>query len=76
MARYVDCLTSLDVPSYITMDLRLAWRPRKHLELAMVGQNLLQTYHYEFGQSTEVAGTGWEVTEVPRGVYGTLTWRR
>jgi iron complex outermembrane receptor protein len=76
MARYVDCLTSLDVPSYITMDLRLAWRPRKHLELAMVGQNLLQTYHYEFGQSTEIVGTGWEVTEVPRGVYGTLTWRR
>ncbi len=48
-ARYVDCLTLLQVPSYITMDLRLAWRPRKHLELAVVGQNLLQPYHYEFG---------------------------
>jgi iron complex outermembrane receptor protein len=76
MARYVDCLADLNVPSYITMDLRLAWRPRKHLELAVVGQNLLQTAHYEFGQSLEVIGTGYEVTEVPRGVYGTVTWRR
>ena len=71
--RYVDCLTSLGVPSYITMDLRLAWRPRKNLELAAVGQNLLQPHHYEFGPSTETLGN--EATEVPRGVYGTLTWR-
>jgi iron complex outermembrane recepter protein len=72
-ARYVDCLTSLNVPSYITMDLRLAWRPRKNVELAVVGQNLLQTYHYEFGPTTETLGN--EATEVPRGVYGTIAWR-
>jgi iron complex outermembrane recepter protein len=72
-ARYVDCLTSLNVPSYITMDLRMAWRPRKDLELALVGQNLLQPHHYEFGSSTETQYN--ECTEVPRGVYGTLAWR-
>jgi iron complex outermembrane receptor protein len=72
-ARYVDCLTDLDVPSYITMDLRLAWRPRKHLELAVVGQNLLQAHHYEFGRTT--GNLDCEVTEVPRGVYGMATWR-
>lgn len=74
-ARYVDALTSLSVPSYITMDLRLAWRPEQyeHLELAVVGQNLLQPHHYEFGPSTETNGN--EATEVPRGVYGTVTWR-
>ena len=71
--RYVDALAALSVPSYITMDMRLAWRPRKHIELAVVGQNLLQTYHYEFGPTTE--GLGGEVTEVPRGVYGTAAWR-
>jgi iron complex outermembrane receptor protein len=75
MFRYVDCLTNLNVPSYATMDLRLAWRPREHIELALVGQNLLQTYHYEWGQSRELAGLGWEVTEVPRSVYGMITWR-
>lgn len=74
MARYVDRLVDLEVPSYIEMDLRLAWRPRKQLELALVGQNLLQTYHYEFGRTVEnYAG---QLTEVPRGVYGTITWRR
>ena len=72
-ACYVDCLTLLQVPSYITMDLRLAWRPRKHLELAVVGQNLLQPYHYEFGPSRNLLGN--EVTEVPRSVYGMVTWR-
>lgn len=73
MARYVDVLEQMMVPSYITMDLRLAWRPRKHLELAIVGQNLLDTYHPEFGRTTE--NTYNIVSEVPRGVYGTATWR-
>lgn len=74
MARYIDRLVELEVPSYITMDLRLAWRPRKHLELAFVGQNLLQDHHYEFAGNTMQSPT--YATEVPRGVYGTLTWRR
>jgi iron complex outermembrane recepter protein len=68
MARYVDALPSLGVPSYTTMDLRLAYRPRKNLELAIVGQNLLQTYHEEFASF-------FLPTQVPRGCYGTLTWK-
>jgi iron complex outermembrane recepter protein len=74
MARYVDDLPTLDVPSYITMDLRLAWRPQKQLEMAVVGQNLLQAYHWEFAGNSLNSPT--YATEVPRGVYGTLTWRR
>lgn len=73
MARYVDRLVGLSVPSYLEMDLRLAWRPRKHLELAVVGQNLLETYHYEFGRTVETSNS--ILTETPRGVYGTLTWQ-
>lgn len=73
MGRYVDRLVGLSVPSYMEMDMRLAWRPRKHLELAVVGQNLLNTYHYEFGRTTETINA--IVDETPRGVYGTLTWR-
>ena len=73
MGRYVDRLVGLDVPSYIEMDARLAWRPRKHLELALVGQNLLKTYHYEFGRTTETSNG--ILTGTPRGVYGTVTWR-
>jgi iron complex outermembrane recepter protein len=75
IGRYVDCLQHLKVPAYFEMDMRLAWRPRKHLELAVVGQNLLQARHFEWGQSREVQITGWEVTEVPRSVYGEATYR-
>ena len=68
--RYVDRLVADDVPSYITMDLRLAYRPRKHLELALVGQNLLQEQHQEYS-----GGVTTYAADVPRGVYGTVTWR-
>jgi len=72
MARYVDSIPGMGtVPSYITMDLRLAWHPRKYLELAVVGQSLLQSHHWECSGLRED-----EVTEVPRGVYGTITYRR
>ena len=70
MTRYVDALNVLEVPSYITMDLRLAWRPREHLELAVVGQNLLQNAHREFAGNTAVFST-----EVPHSIYGTVAWQ-
>jgi iron complex outermembrane receptor protein len=73
MARYVDNLPTLEVPSYISLDARLAWRVRKHLELAVVGQNLLDTYHWEFGPTIE--NLYGQNNMVPRGVYGTLDWR-
>ena len=71
MFRYVDSLNQIDVPSYTSMDLRLAWRPRKNVELAVVGQNLLQSDHWEYAQA---GGSGF-VTAVPRSVYATMTWR-
>jgi iron complex outermembrane recepter protein len=74
MARYVDSLTNGAVPSYITMDLRLAWRPREHWEVAVVGQNLLQDHHWEFASNSY--SSPMYATEVPRSVYGTVTWRR
>jgi iron complex outermembrane recepter protein len=74
MARYVDTLPDLAVPQYITMDARLAWRPKGHWELAMVVQNLLQPYHWEYAGN--MPGSPTYATMVPRGVYGTATWRR
>jgi iron complex outermembrane receptor protein len=70
--RYVDTLPFLapagrpNVPSYISLDVRLAWRPTPCWELAAVGQNLLESHHREFGQSLSSA-------EIARGVYGTIT---
>ena len=36
------------VPGYNELDLRLAWRPVRDLELALVGQNLLHRQHLEW----------------------------
>ena len=67
--RFVDELRAPRVPSYTSLDARLAWRPHPSVELAAVGQNLLQPHHLEF------AGSGGSRTEVRRGVYGIVTWR-
>jgi iron complex outermembrane receptor protein len=44
--RYVSRI--YDVPEYLQGDLRLAWRPRPELELAIVGKDLFSPRHVEF----------------------------
>jgi iron complex outermembrane receptor protein len=69
--RYVDALPAPSIPSYLTLDVRLAWSPRKNLEIAIVGQNLLDDQHPEFAPTF----IGTERTEVERRVFGTFQWR-
>lgn len=76
MGRYVDHLSGFaagasdtPVPSYIEMDARLGWMPRKNLTLAVVGQNLLNNHHLEFGSNPLV---GRPLVQAQRGVYGTV----
>lgn len=61
------CLNSDD---YVTLDIRLAWRPLQALEFALVGQNLLDRRHGEFEQEIFPF-----LTEIERGVYGVVNWR-
>jgi iron complex outermembrane recepter protein len=70
--RYVDSLPTFGVSSYVTMDVRLAWRPSPNWELSIVGQNLLEKNHTEFGSVQTVSQSS---SEVPRGVYGKVTCR-
>jgi iron complex outermembrane receptor protein len=63
MGRYADDLPSPEVPSYFALDARIAWE-YKDLEIALVGQNLMESRHREFG-----------VREIPRAVYGKVTLR-
>jgi iron complex outermembrane receptor protein len=49
--RYVSTLSALGVGAYVELDARLAWRPSKSVETALVGQNLLQRSHFEFAPS-------------------------
>jgi iron complex outermembrane receptor protein len=68
--RYVDNLNQRGptVPSYVSLDLRLGWRPTPNWEFAIVGQNLLDKQHAEFGAPATRQ-------EIPRSVYGKITWR-
>lgn len=71
-ARWVDQLPELDVPAYFGLDVRLAWRPRPWVEVAVVGRNLLDDQHAEFGAQASVTTAP---SEVPRSVYGQVTFR-
>jgi iron complex outermembrane receptor protein len=67
--RHSGKLKSPAVPAYTTLDLRYAWQVRPGLELALVGQNLLDRSHPEYGSAPGR-------TEFPRTLSATLTWRR
>jgi len=68
-AYYVTGLDSLDVPSYLRLDMRLGWRPRKNLELSLSAQNLLDGSHEEFAADDVVE------SKVPRSIYAKIEWR-
>jgi iron complex outermembrane receptor protein len=65
--RFVDSLPSPSVPSYFGLDVRLQWKPAKDWELAVVGQNLVDRRHPEFGAPATRE-------EIERSVYGRVTW--
>jgi iron complex outermembrane recepter protein len=58
-----------EIPAYLTMDVRLAWRPAVGVELSLVGQNLLEQRHLEAVSDITVARH-----EVERTVYGKVAW--
>ena len=67
VGRYVDTLENPHVPSYVTFDLRLAWRWKDHLEISIVGQNLWDKQHPEFGNAATRQ-------EIPRSIFGKVAW--
>lgn len=67
---YVDPLKGVGVDRYWRADVRLGWRPTHALELSAGVQNLLDPEHREAPMTYERAST-----EVPRSVFGKVTWR-
>jgi iron complex outermembrane receptor protein len=73
--RWVDTLynnngpTPGTVPSYFELDIRLGWHPTSHVELAVVGQNLLHDHHPEYGFPSPTR------EEVERSFYAKVIWR-
>jgi iron complex outermembrane receptor protein len=76
--RYVDTVqnlrrpfgTSFRIPSYVVGDVRLGWRPDKHWDISITGQNLFDT-HQEFAPSYIQT----QATEVEMSVFAKVTYR-
>jgi iron complex outermembrane recepter protein len=69
LLRYVDRVSNAGrgfavVPDYVALDTRIAWSMGTTLQVAVVGQNLLDKQHPEFG-----------TLEIERSGYLKLTWR-
>ncbi len=62
--------TSPTIDSYWRLDLRLGWQALDWLALDVVGQNLTEESHMEFGEGLLVLFPG---TYVPRSYYGRVT---
>lgn len=60
-----------EIPSYYSLDVRLAWKLKPNLELSLVGQNLLDENHPEY----YVPIVQSEPTEIQRGVYVKGEWK-
>ena len=59
------------IPAYTRLDLRYAWKPVKNLELALVGQNLLDARHREFIRDYLPS----QEVEVQRSIYLKAEWQ-
>ena len=68
--RYVSSLPDQKVPAYSTGDVRIAKKLRPDLELSIVGRNLFQPYHPEYG------GLPFAMVEIRRSAYLKLLWTR
>lgn len=65
--RHVDKLEHSQVPAYTTLDINLSWAVSPRLELSLIGQNLLDSQHPEFGAELSRG-------EFERALYGKLVW--
>lgn len=70
--RYVDSLSDQQVGSYNELDVRMGWQVSQSTELYLVGQNLLNPSHREFGND---AFAGTRSVRIPRSIYGGIALR-
>ena len=63
--RYIDALQNPRVPSYVSFDARVAWWWKDKVEISLVGQNLWDNQHPEFGAAATRQ-------EIPRSVFAKI----
>jgi len=71
VAFYVARISDGNVPSYVRLDVNLAWHPVTAWEFSIAAHNLLQAHHTEFADDSTLGSS----TPVQRSVYGKVTWR-
>lgn len=69
--RYVSGLPYFNISGYSTGNARLAWRFTPRIEISMVGENLLQPYHFEYGGEP-----GSPLVGIKRSAYAMIRWGR
>ncbi len=67
---YVSAFPGQHIKAYSTADVRFGWHAAASWELSVVGQNLLQPQHAEFGSDVAT------IVGIDRAVYGKVTWTR
>jgi len=67
---YVDNVAAFNIGNYFNLNVYLGWKPKKNLELSIVGLNLLDE-HPEFKSDFMLT----PLTEIQRSIYGKITWR-
>ena len=67
--RYVSSLPAQLVGAYTTADVRFSWQATRSLDVSVVGENLFQPHHAEFG------GDPGPLVGIKRSAYVKLTWQ-
>jgi iron complex outermembrane receptor protein len=68
--RHVSALAARATPAYTTLDARVGYRFSRSLDVSVVGQNLLQDHHAEFGHDPG------PTVYIKRALYAAVTWRQ
>src|SRR5579872_3135164 len=68
--RYASSLPAQKVAAYETVDLRIGWKPVEQFSISLVGQNLLQPFHSEWGTGDPTQ----PLMAVRRDIYVKLLW--
>jgi iron complex outermembrane receptor protein len=71
--RYVDRLSAVYTPAYTELNTRISWRPWPALELALVGENLLDPQHPESGSPASGRPPG-PANEMQRSIFAEFRW--
>ncbi len=69
--RYTSKVALYNIPDYVTMDAKVAYKPIKNVELFLVGQNLFSKNHREFDSEIIPTAPGL----IPRGIYVGARWQ-